>query len=66
MCACVHFCHILYEDVNFLYVLYACILLICIIRGICALYVFLKVVKRFEILKVLYKFPVIIINKFIN
>ena len=29
--------------------------------GICALYVFLWVVKRFEIPKVLYKFPIIII-----
>ena len=29
--------------------------------GICALYVFLWVVKRFEIPKALYKFPIIII-----
>ena len=29
--------------------------------GICALYVFLSVVKRFEILKALSKFPIIII-----
>ena len=29
--------------------------------GICALYVFLQVVKHFENLKALYKFPVIII-----
>ena len=45
--------------------LYACILLllICIIMGICALYVFLWVVKRFEIPKALYKFPIIIIIK---
>ena len=29
--------------------------------GICALYVFLSIVKHFEILKALYKFPIIII-----
>ena len=38
--ACVGFCHALYENVNFP-VLYACIPWICIIMGICALYVFL-------------------------
>ena len=31
--------------------------------GTCALYVFLQVVKHFEILKVLCKFPIIIIIK---
>ena len=34
--------------------------------GICALYVFLFVVKRFEILKALYKFPIIIIIKLLG
>ena len=41
LCAC--FCHALYENVcSFLYCLYACIPLICIIMGICALYFFFK------------------------
>ena len=40
--------------------MYTYTLLICIIMGICALYIFLWVVKRFEILKPLYKFPIII------
>ena len=38
-----------------------CIPLIHIVMGICALYVFLQVVKRFEFPKALYKFPIIII-----
>ena len=37
---CLCFCHALYENITF-HVLYACIPLICIIMGICALYVFL-------------------------
>ena len=55
------FCHVLYEDVNFLMFCFACTLLICIIMGICALYVFVLVVKHFAILKALYKFPIITI-----
>ena len=43
------------------YILYACIPLVCIVLGICALYVLFHVVKRFEFPKVLYKFPIIVI-----
>ena len=39
-----------------------CIPLICIIMGICALHVFLQVVKRFEFPEVLYKFSTVVIN----
>ena len=43
-----------------------CVRAIDLYMGICALYVFLSVVKRFEILKPLYKFPIIIIYLFID
>ena len=59
---CMCFCHILYEDVcKFLYVLYTCVPLIRIIMGNWAVSALLSVVKRFEISKALYKFPMIMI-----
>ena len=55
-------CRTLYENVNFrMFCMLACLPLICITVGICAMYVFLQVVKCFEFLKALYKLPVIII-----
>ena len=62
LCACVFAILCMKMFVNFSYVLYACIPLICIIMGICALYVFFKVVKRFQFSKELYNFPIIIIT----
>ena len=56
-CVCM-FCRALYVNVcKCLYVFIACI-----IMGICALYVFLSVVKLFECLKAIYKYPEIIIT----
>ena len=72
LCVCVYVCAIfcayvfamfcMKMFVNFLMFCFACTLLICIIMGICAVYVFVLVVKHFAILKVLYKFPIIIIT----
>ena len=59
VCMCMCVCARDLAFVRFCHVLYACIPLICVIMGVCTLYVFLKAVKCFEFPKVLHKLNIV-------
>ena len=59
VCAC--FAMLCVSVSSFLYVLFACLYAIGLCIGICVMYAFLWIVRRFESPKALYMFPVVVV-----